>query len=515
MTYTALLMPKSLRIYLLLTAAVTGAAVLIVEILGAKMLAPYLGTSHFVWTAQISVTLLSLAAGYWLGGRLADRSVQLAGLYLCIAGAAVSLSATVLVTERVAYMAFRFSLPVAAVICSAALFLVPLTLLATVVPFLVRMLTTAVEEVGGVVGRLSSVSTLGSVLGTVLISYVFVPLLPNSTTMSLLAASLGLIAVGYFAAWHRRLSLLSATALALLAGCCLSAVGVRAEEGRHLRGSDELFRKNTPFGELRVWQNRSSGVRFYATDLIVQNEYDPKRRQSIDPFTYALHALPRLYGAHPRNVLCIGLGIGSVPMLYENDGAHVDVMEINPIVPQVARAFFGFAPRDMNILIGDGRQLLSRSTSMYDVILLDAFVGESSPFHLITSEVFELIRAHLQPGGLLVINNFGDPKDGGGYLVAALHTTLRSVFRDVRIHHSGGASVFIVASAEAELIAAGKPTLDDVHPHALPVVVHALEHTISPAGGALLTDDFNPADYFDAGNQEYIRRVTAVALRRR
>ena len=70
-----------LRRYLYLTAAVTGAAIMIVEILGAKMLAPYLGTSHFVWTAQITVTLLALACGYYAGGRWVDRAPRLGRLY--------------------------------------------------------------------------------------------------------------------------------------------------------------------------------------------------------------------------------------------------------------------------------------------------------------------------------------------------------------------------------------------------------------------------------------------------
>ena len=65
-----------LRRFLYLTAAVCGAAVLIVEILGAKMLAPYFGTSHFVWTAQIAVTLISLSAGYYAGGWFVDPHLR-------------------------------------------------------------------------------------------------------------------------------------------------------------------------------------------------------------------------------------------------------------------------------------------------------------------------------------------------------------------------------------------------------------------------------------------------------
>src|SRR5215468_8337638 len=79
---------SQLRLYLYLTAAMTGAAIMIVEILGAKMLSPFVGLSHFVWTAQIAVTLVALACGYYAGGRLADRSPNLSRLYWAVLVAA-------------------------------------------------------------------------------------------------------------------------------------------------------------------------------------------------------------------------------------------------------------------------------------------------------------------------------------------------------------------------------------------------------------------------------------------
>src|SRR5258708_32166624 len=83
------MMTKALKRYLYFTAAITGAAILVVEILGAKMLSPYVGTSHFVWTAQIVVTLLALACGYYFGGWMVERSSRLSRLYICILLAAV------------------------------------------------------------------------------------------------------------------------------------------------------------------------------------------------------------------------------------------------------------------------------------------------------------------------------------------------------------------------------------------------------------------------------------------
>ena len=84
-----------LRGFLYFTATLTGAGILIVEILGAKMLSPFLGTSHFVWTAQIAVTLVALSLGYFVGGWVVDRAPRLNFLYYSILGAAVYLAATV------------------------------------------------------------------------------------------------------------------------------------------------------------------------------------------------------------------------------------------------------------------------------------------------------------------------------------------------------------------------------------------------------------------------------------
>src|SRR3989442_2584779 len=97
-------MSAGLRRYLYCTAGATGAAIMIVEILGAKMLAPYFGTSHFVWTAQIAVTLVALATGYYAGGAQVDRSPRLRRLYGSVLVAGVYLSLPVWVVRPLGYL---------------------------------------------------------------------------------------------------------------------------------------------------------------------------------------------------------------------------------------------------------------------------------------------------------------------------------------------------------------------------------------------------------------------------
>ena len=189
---------RPLRRYLYVTAATTGAAIMIVEILGAKMLSPYIGLSHFVWTAQIAVTLVALACGYYVGGKLADRSQRLARLYWAILGAALYLALTVRICEPVAYWCLDFNLAVGSLLASVILFFLPLALLAMTGPYLVRVITSSVAGVGGNVGRLTSIGTLGSLAGTLLIGYLLIPHLPNSLTMYFTALALMLVCAGYF-----------------------------------------------------------------------------------------------------------------------------------------------------------------------------------------------------------------------------------------------------------------------------------------------------------------------------
>src|SRR3954452_21969804 len=112
-------MAAGLRRYLYVSAAITGAAIMVIEILGAKMLAPYVGTSHFVWTAQIAVTLLALAAGYYVGGKLADRTPVPGRMYAAILAAAVYLCLTVRVVEPVAYWCLQYRLALGSLLASA------------------------------------------------------------------------------------------------------------------------------------------------------------------------------------------------------------------------------------------------------------------------------------------------------------------------------------------------------------------------------------------------------------
>jgi spermidine synthase len=501
---------RGLKRYVYFTATMTGAAIMVVEILGARMLSPFMGTSHFAWTAQIAVTLVALACGYYVGGRLADRSPHLARLYWAILIAAVYLSFTVLVIEPVAYWCLDYNLVAGSLLASTILFFFPLGLLAMTGPFLVRMITASVLNVGGNVGRLTALGTIGSFLGTVFVGYFVIPLLPNSVTMYLTAGTLAAIALAYFV-FVRRKGIVGALVL-----CGLVAFpAILAPRGVHhdYTQVDEKFRGNSHFGLLQVIDSPNGSIRYYLNDNLVQNTFDPRTGQSVSVFTYMLSGMAETYTTNIQDVLCIGMGIGIVPMHFARLGAAVDVVEINPEVVPLAEKWFGFDSSAVNVVINDGRHFLNRTRKQYDAVVLDAFLGDSSPSHLMTREAFLSIKRVLRPGGALVINMFGDLEPGKDFFAASLEKTLRAVFPGVRLHGTGDGAIFFTATPRPNPEFVRSLNLEDVHPAVREDYRVTMTSSIrtNPESGRVLTDDYNPVDFYDAKNRETARRRLALA----
>ena len=153
-------------------------------------------------------------------------------------------------------------------------------------------------------------------------------------------------------------------------------------------------------------------------------------------------------------------------------------------------------------------------------MLVDVFLGDASPSHLLTREAFSAIRNALRPRGTLVINVFVNFTPGMDFLANSLYRTLATVFAHVRIHTAGHINAFYVAS-DQPLPVLDPPELERVHPALRTLVESAWVGVIEPGrpsgnlalrleNGRVLTDDFNPVDFYDAPNRERYRRKLAM-----
>ncbi len=421
---------------------------------------------------------------------------------------------TVWLRERVAYALLGLPLAIGSLLAAVFLFFVPLFLLAMTGPFLAGVVTRSLKDVGGTVGRLTALGTVGSLVGTAAIGYLLIPLAPNSWTMYGTAAVLALVAVAWFAAWGRSrratVTAVGVVALAVAAG----AWGLRFD-GPRIPNNQELYRGNSEFGLIQVVQPSGSRIRYYLTDYLPQNVYDTVSGTGAAMFNWMLEDLAFAYAPRLDDVLCIGMGVGIVPRDLARKGVRVDVVEINPAVVPVARRFFDLDPSAFNLVIGDGRWYANTSTRRYDAVLLDAFVGDSVPSHLMSREAFEAIALLLRPDGVLVINTFVDIEARDDFLGASLMKTLRAVFPSVKAHGAPNANTLFVASRRAPLDVLALPDFGEVHPDAIAEVRSAFTTLWEPDpdAGIVLTDDYNPVEARDAANRERHRRRLALSMK--
>ena len=175
----------------------SGTLVMVLEMVGARVLAPHVGTSAVVWTSLIGVVLACLALGGYMGGRLADRRLSrraLAGLLACCA---LSCALTALFHQAVGEAAGRriHSLQWAAVAAALGIFALPGFCLGMVSPYIIRLRMASLATAGATVGRLYALSTAGSIAGTFLGGFILISWLPGSVILWGVALGMALLAL--------------------------------------------------------------------------------------------------------------------------------------------------------------------------------------------------------------------------------------------------------------------------------------------------------------------------------
>lgn len=507
---------RALSLYLVVTTGLCGALVMVVEVLGSRVIGPFFGVSLFIWTALISVTLLSLAAGYALGGRLADRHPSADWLYGLIVAAGVLVALVPVLKAPVITATAALGLRGGALVASLLLFAPALLLLGCVSPYVVRVATADWEHLGRTVGLLYAVSTAGSFAGTALTGFYVIAYVGVSNAFylcGLLLCSLGVI---YFAVFRRRawsVALLLPFALALGGGA--ERPSVRLADGTRATLVDHA---DSFYGNVKVvdYTGSAAQTREMMIDGLIQGGIDRATGASIYEYAYLLEHLPLAVKPDARNALFVGLGPGAVVSAYQRRGVAADVVDIDPLVVTMAERHFGFRPT-RPVIVDDGRTVLRQSTRRYDVIAMDVFNGDITPGHLLSREAVELVKARLEPGGVYAMNLIGSFAPDSRLLPAVV-ATLRTQFAHVAAFPLFDASTPATSSGNLVLLAADRPldaalalqALPDVHRLADAGVRQALaqgRRLDRQPGAIVLSDDFNPLDVFDAGLHEGVRRT--------
>ena len=419
---------ESIGLYL--TVFFTGASVMVIELLGTRMIAPFYGASIYVWSSLISVTMIALSIGYYIGGRWADSSKQ-TGLSLIIALAAIFTLLIPWATRPILLATDSLGLRAGAFTSSLLLFSPSLTFLGMVSPFAIKLTTKGLEGVGTGAGTIYAVSTVGSVIGTLLLGFFLFPVLGAREILISVALALMLVALGvtYYERKYLGLKKTILPVLFLLAVSLLLMPQIVGAGYSKIDSSQFNIQAETEslYGWVRVIDEPKKDLRFLTSDASMIGAASLSSGKTLLAYQEIVNLIPAL--APPmQHGLIVGLGAGHVAnMLYQKYQLTTDTLEIDPAVADAAVNFFNYQATGKAI-VGDARYEIRHLKGPYDLIIHDCFTGGSEPAHLLTVETLEQLRSLMSEKGILALNFVSFLQDGENKALASVAKTIAQVF---------------------------------------------------------------------------------------
>jgi predicted membrane-bound spermidine synthase len=424
--------------YLALAVFTAGMTSLAVELLASRLLGNVFGTSNLVWANIIGLILVYLTAGYFIGGRWADRSPNPGTFYSLMVWAAFTACLVPLVAQPVLRFAakavenFDAAVMGGSFLSVLVLFAVPVTLLGCVSPFAIRLALTDSRHAGQVSGRMYAISTLGSIVGTFAPTLWLVPSIGTLRSFLLFGGLLMLIAfIGLWFADRRRALLLlwMPLVIAVLAGFGLAGP-IKPTAGL-------ITERESAYNFIQVVQRDDTRYLLLNEGQGIHSMYNPNQLETFGTWDYFLAAPYFNDPPHaPSQVTSLGLvGLAAGTIARQYTAAYgplpIDGIEIDPGIVDVGRRYFDMNEPNLNVIVQDGRWAMAHSTRRYSVVGVDAYRLPYIPWNLTTKEFFQDVRAHLTGDGVLVINvgrTFTDRR-----LIEAMAGTLEAVFPSVYV----------------------------------------------------------------------------------
>lgn len=473
----------------------SSAAVLVLEILAVRLMAPYVGVTLEVYTAIIGVVLAGIALGSWLGGRLADR-VDPRGLIgpMLIFGGLLAFM-TLPVVDGLGG-GLRGAGPTTTTILTFLAFFAPAAVLSGVTPAVIKLRLASLEETGTVVGRLSAISTAGAIVATFVTGFVLVAAWPTRPVIRAVAVLLVLLGIGV-SLWLRRVRPLSIGSIvaALLAGVLSFAASHPCDHE-----SAYYCANVVPDPE------RESGRSLWLDTL--RHSYVDLEDPGYLEFTYMQWFGDVLTAVAPDGEAIDTLHVGGAGFTMprwlreEHPGSTSTVLELDELMVELAEEELGLELRDdIEVIVGDARIGIGKTPERaYDVVLGDAFGGVAVPWHLTTVEFLDKLHDRLRPGGVYAMNLVDYAERG---FLRAEAATLEEAFEHVAIlgrrddlgpTAAGVGGNFVLIASDRPLPIAEIEAANAARGRDEDVVLAGDELKAFIGEAPVLTDDYAPVD---------------------
>ena len=489
---------------LLFIVFVVGMVLLGAQVTANRLLGPAFGDSNLVWAAVIGVNMASLSIGYFVGGRLADRTPDPRALSALLVAAALTTALIPLIADSALAVANElapdtpagFFLAVTA--ATAIMFSLPAVLMGCASPFAIRLLLPRAQTAGRTAGTLYAVSAIGSLAGAVIPVLWLIPAVGAAGALLILALALSTVAVaGILWRGKRRDWTTVALPVILLVAAPLSQGPLKAAPG-------QVFETESAYNYIQVVERDGVYYLFLNEGQGIHSIHDPSgelTKGTWDFFLAAPFFNPSPYRpADVNSVALVGLAAGTISKQCTNafGAIPIDGIEIDAKIVAVGRGYFAMAEPNLNVIIGDGRYELKRQQRHYDLIGIDAFRLPYIPWHLTTQEFFEEVRSRLTGEGVVAINVGRTPADRS--LVEAMTATLGSVFPTVHVMDVPGTfNTILVATMLPTTAASLGQNLALMGPDTSPMLREATEYALAAIrptveSDIVFTDDRAPVE---------------------
>lgn len=449
--------------YLYLTVFVSGMTTLALELSASRLLGNVFGTSNLIWANVIGLMLLYLTAGYFIGGRWADRSPKSTTLYRIIIWASFLsaliplLARPVLRAAAAAVFGAQAGVAIGSFVSVLILFSVPITLLGCVSPFAIRLAVSSISDAGKIAGRIYGISTLGSLLGTFLPVLILIP--EAGTTLTFLIFAGVLYMTAFVGLWrHDRRGAFQTLWMPVVVAV-LALLVMNGPLRAAAPGSVLLYDDDSAYNYIQV-QEDANGYRYlYLNEgQGIHSQWHPTIYG--DQRTWSFFLTGPYFNAPPylpdqvESLAIIGLAGGTIARQYSYvyGDIPIDGIEIDPDIIRVGEQFFGLDELpNLTTYAQDGRYMLNQLDRRYSLIAVDAYRPPYIPWHLTTVEFFEEVRERLSDTGVVTVNV--GRTDTDRRLVDALTSTLLRVFPAVH-------AMDVPQSFNTILVATQYPTSD-------------------------------------------------------
>jgi predicted membrane-bound spermidine synthase len=422
-------MIKKLTVMPYISAGITSAVIMALEMAGIRFITPYFGNSLNTWAVVISIILASLGIGYGIGGKWARARtiVTQESILLLIAGLYIGVATFF----KYQLMAGILSLPQLglfgdSIIASILFFAVPNICLAALAPLFAASVVITVSQVGRSIALLNMASTVGSIIGTLVTPLFLVPALGTTTTLFCIAST---CIVWSIVLNRTRKKMIIFLLLPLFVAAVMFH---RSFEHYLLRNGYGIW--DTAYATNLIYQDRQTT--FLITGIFGY-ESSSTRGQKNKPYLPHFDEIIDVAVSSPRSALVLGSGTLSISSFLSATypSLHVTSVDIDGTLADIAQKYFHFVPSKAHTLIeNDGRVVLnSAKRGTFDLVINDAYKDVSPPFQLTTKEAAERLYDVLTPNGVAITNVPAAAEGKASWLLQSSYATLRSVFPYVYI----------------------------------------------------------------------------------